>query len=137
MYNAGYWEWLKDVLAQNISNLIVANIYDDDYVSLFTFDHDESLVQFFCRFWCSSTNNLHTLVVELLISLWDLNKIGGLSIYGKLYDDVIPMDNELMHEKTYKHLFSTYYKLYGESETHQVTICDWIKFWYKGPSRYA
>ena len=49
----------------------------------------------FCKGWCPQTNTLHTSLGEMSISLWDLYRLGGLPIFGRLYDEAIPCCEEL------------------------------------------
>ncbi|KAF7148540.1 hypothetical protein RHSIM_Rhsim03G0094500 [Rhododendron simsii] len=139
-----YWEWAEDVLGRSSEKLLEARIYGAVYASLFTYD--ANLIQSFCEHWCPSTNTLHTPVGELSISLWDLGYIGGLPVYGKFYDEVIPLARDLTgvdENNTYllppscRHLFAAYHRLFRASETHHITAHDWIHFWCRLKSKYS
>ncbi|KAG5565452.1 hypothetical protein RHGRI_001368 [Rhododendron griersonianum] len=78
-----------------LEKLLEARIYGAVYASLFTYDHDANLIKSFCEHWCPSINTLHIPAGELSISLWDLSYIGGLPVFGKFYDEVIPPAREL------------------------------------------
>ncbi|KAH7845097.1 hypothetical protein Vadar_017759 [Vaccinium darrowii] len=91
----GYWDWLEDVLAWNKDLLTAAKIYDAVFASLFTYDRNTNLIRSFCELWCPSTNSLHVPAGEVSISLWDIRIIGGLSINGTFYDEVVPSAKEL------------------------------------------
>ncbi|KAG5553873.1 hypothetical protein RHGRI_011665 [Rhododendron griersonianum] len=141
----GYWEWLEDVLARNKDMLTSAKIYDAVFASLFTYVRNTNLIRSFCELWCPSTNSLHVPIGEVSISLWDLRLIGGLSIDGIFYDEAVPSARELIGvdkkgvpllPSSCKYLFLAYRKIYCASETSNVTIHDWVKFWFKEESRY-
>ncbi|KAH7845734.1 hypothetical protein Vadar_005411 [Vaccinium darrowii] len=141
-----YWEWVEDVLGRFSEVLSSARIYGAVYASLFTYSRDEDLIRSFYELWCPSTNTLHTQEGELSISLWDLTYIGGLPVYGRFYDEVIPPAQDLTghgeSNKSFlppscKYLFSAYRKLVHASETHQVTAHAWVSFWFRQKSRYT
>ncbi|KAG5621545.1 hypothetical protein H5410_006763 [Solanum commersonii] len=56
---------------------------------MFTYDHDENVLQAFCENWRPSTNIVSTFVGELSIYLWNLRTIGGLPVHGSFYDEMI------------------------------------------------
>lgn len=67
------------------------------------------------------------------ISLWDLHQLGGLSIRGAMYDEVVPNAQELagnMRDKnfllpvSYKYLFLVYHRLCKESKKNVVRITN-------------
>ncbi|MCD7448931.1 hypothetical protein HAX54_047543, partial [Datura stramonium] len=64
---------------------------------MFTYDHNENVLQAFCENWRPSTNTISTFIGELSIPLWDLRTIGGLPIHGTFYDEVVPSAKELTH----------------------------------------
>ncbi|KAG5541092.1 hypothetical protein RHGRI_021092 [Rhododendron griersonianum] len=141
----GYWEWLEDVLARNKDMLTSAKIYDAVFASLFTYVRNTNLIRSFCELWCPSTNSLHVPIGEVSISLWDLRLTGGLSIDGIFYNEAVPSTRELIGvdkkgvpllPSSCKYLFLAYRKIYCASETSNVTIHDWVKFWFKEESRY-
>ncbi|KAG5627463.1 hypothetical protein H5410_012681 [Solanum commersonii] len=49
-------------------------------------------------------------LIKMSISLWDLQSIGGLPVQGHFYDEIVPSE---------------------------VSVHDWVKFWFRGPNRYA
>ncbi|KAG5553122.1 hypothetical protein RHGRI_011102 [Rhododendron griersonianum] len=136
----------EDVLGRSSEKLLEARIYGAVYASLFTYDRDANLIQSFCEHWCSSTNTLHTPTGELSISLWDLSYIGGLPVYGKFYDEVIPPARDLtgvdennmyLLPPSCMHLFAAYHRLFRASESHHITAHDWIHFWCRLKSKYS
>ena len=60
------------------------------YALLYTFDRDPHVIRAFCEAWCFEANTWRTIFGEMLIYLWDLHELGGLPIYGKIYDEVVP-----------------------------------------------
>ena len=89
-----YWEWLEDVLFRSRQTLNKAHIYDAVSASLYTYDWNADVMQAFCKGWCPQTNTLYTSLGEMFISLWDLYRLGGLPIFGHLYDEAIPCCEE-------------------------------------------
>ncbi|KAH0717403.1 hypothetical protein KY285_013434 [Solanum tuberosum] len=80
-YTSGYWEWVEDVLARCKETLDYIKTYDVFFASMFTYDHNENVLQAFCENWRPSTNVVSTFVGELSISLWNLRTIGGLPVH--------------------------------------------------------
>ena len=79
------------------------------------------------------------------ISLWDLHHLGGLAITGSFYDEVVPCYKEMAGcdekgrfiPKSCEYLFAAFYRLYNEKEGKpHVSVNDWIKFWFRGDSKY-
>ncbi|KAF7151700.1 hypothetical protein RHSIM_Rhsim02G0146600 [Rhododendron simsii] len=75
-----------------------------------------------------------------------MSYIGGLPVYGKFYDEVIPPARDLIgvdENNMYllppscKHLFAAYHRLFRASETHHITAHDWIHFWCRLKSKYS
>ncbi|GAA0169705.1 hypothetical protein LIER_40815 [Lithospermum erythrorhizon] len=97
-YTQGYWEWAEDVLRRCKDILIDADLHNVVYASLYTYDCLPYIIRAFCESWSPSTNTLFTATGESSISLWDLHKLGDLSILGQLFDDVVPSARELMDD---------------------------------------
>ncbi|KAM3233079.1 hypothetical protein P3L10_018438 [Capsicum annuum] len=145
-HTQGYWEWAEDILAGSAQTLKAAKIYDAVYASLFTYDRNPNILQAFLEAWCPTTNTLLTSAGELSISLWDLYKIGGLSIRGLPYEEVVPNAIELTdvdekHERfipcSCEFLFVAFQHLQeGEASNPRVPLSKWIKFWCKRILRY-
>ncbi|KAH0688969.1 hypothetical protein KY289_016327 [Solanum tuberosum] len=122
-YTPGYWEWVEDVLPRHKDILELIKIYDAVYTSLFTYDYDDNMS----------------------ISLWDLQAIGGLLVQGHFYDEVVPSAKELTQTDTQKklllpqscrYLFLAFYIL-AKDDLQEVSVHDWVKFWFRGPNKYA
>ena len=140
-----YWEWLEDIISSYQLLLTKAQIYDAVTTSLFIYDKCSNVIRHFCEHWSPSTNTFFTSSGEESISLWDLKELGGLPITGLFYDEVVPSAKELTgHDNHGKHLprscqylFHAYHILSHSSNNRQeVTIEEWIKFWFTGLSRY-
>ncbi|KAL2934874.1 Plectin [Bienertia sinuspersici] len=86
----GYWEWTEDVLSRYGDILELCSVRDAVYASLYSYDRDTNILRALCESWCPSTNTLHTMAGEFFISLWDLYKLGGLPISGRIYDETVP-----------------------------------------------
>ncbi|KAH0641916.1 hypothetical protein KY290_033531 [Solanum tuberosum] len=78
---------------------------------MFTYDHNENVLQAFCENRCPSTNTVSTFVGELSFSLWDLRTIGGLRVHA-------------------------FYRL-TKGVINEVSIREWTKFWFMGPRKYV
>ncbi|KAI5317115.1 hypothetical protein L3X38_036822 [Prunus dulcis] len=96
-----YWEWLEDVLSRNTQVLKSVGLYNAVFASLFSYDRHAPVIRAFREYWCHETNTLHTSQGEMSIFLWDLHEIGGLSITGRFYDEVIPT-TESLNRKDHK-----------------------------------
>ena len=90
-----------------------------------------------------STNTVYTPIGKLSITLWDLYRLGGLSLEGTFFDKVVPSVKELLNidkkgkpflPKSCRHFFSTYYHLWTDDQG--VQIKDWIHVWFRGEMRY-
>ncbi|KAH7859948.1 hypothetical protein Vadar_007393 [Vaccinium darrowii] len=144
-YCKGYWEWLEDILGRHEEMLRKKKIYDAIYASLFSYDRLASVMRYFCEFWSLSTNTLHTSAGERSISLWDLRQLGGLSIRGLMYDEVVPSveemtgvdkDSMLYLPVNCRYLFFAYHRLLKESKKGEVRVDAWVNFWFRGEISY-
>ncbi|KAH7836659.1 hypothetical protein Vadar_004031 [Vaccinium darrowii] len=144
-YCKGYWEWLEDILGRHEEMLRKKKIYDAIYASLFSYDWLASVMRYFCEFWSSSTNALHTSAGERSISLWDLRQLGGLPIRGLMYDEVVPSaeektgvdkDSMLYLLVNCHYLFFAYHRLQAESKKGEVRVDAWVNFWFRGEISY-
>lgn len=142
----GYWDQTQDVLSRCKVALGLCSMYGAIYASLYQYGRDQNIMRAFSESWCPSTNTLHTLEGELSVSLWDLYKLGGLPIYGAIYDETIPhhadllarnKDNERLISQACDYLFGAYRHLVRQPEaTRGVTAQLWIKFWFKATTFY-
>ncbi|KAF3645991.1 putative WRKY transcription factor 19-like [Capsicum annuum] len=145
-HTQGYWEWVEDILAGSAQTLKAAKIYDAVYASLFTYDRNPNILQAFLEAWCPTTNTLLTSAGELSISLWDLYKIGGLSIRGLPYEEVVPNAIELTgvdekHERfipcSCEFLFVAFQHLQeGEASNPRVPLSNSAVEWCLKPLRH-
>ena len=145
-YTEFYWEWLEDVLNRSSDRIRDTSLYKAVYASLFSYDRVAPVIRAFCKYWCPTTNTLHTSQGEMSISLWDLDRVGGLPIKGRFYDEVVPevedfattnKNGDLFLPSCCRHLFLAYHNLRKEVKGKQgVKITAWIRYWYKGSKRY-
>ncbi|XP_071904368.1 uncharacterized protein [Coffea arabica] len=142
-FTSHYWEWVEDMLGRHKDILTRAGIFEAVYASRYSYDRCENILRAFFKYWCPSTNTLHTPVGELSITLWDLYRLGGLSIDGAFFDEVVPSARELLTRdkegkpllpESCRHIFSAYYHLWTNDQG--VWMKDWIRFWFKGEARY-
>ncbi|KAG5605705.1 hypothetical protein H5410_027197 [Solanum commersonii] len=85
----GYWEWSEDIHGRNPEVLGTAQIYDAVYASLFTYDRNLDILQTFCEAWCPKMNTILTSAGELSIYVWELHTLGGLPIWGSIYEEIV------------------------------------------------
>ena len=86
----------------------------------------------FCEGWYPQTNTLHTSLGEMSISLWDLYRLGGLPIFGRLYDEAIPCCEELTGSdetkrfipKSCEHLFVAFHLLNSKKEGEDLRVLE-------------
>jgi len=90
-----YWELVEHILSCFKSQLRTCRLFDAVYASLYTYDRDPHVIRAFSEAWCPETNTLHTVSGEMSLSLWDLYKLGGLPIYGTIYDEAVPSRDAL------------------------------------------
>ena len=95
-------------------------------------------MQAFFGYWSPATNTLHTSVGDICITLWDLCRIGGLPLYGSIYNEVVLRAKEMSSlPSSCKYLFATFHHLSLElSSPHSVTSTEWVGFWFRGSIRY-
>ncbi|GAA0142894.1 hypothetical protein LIER_03694 [Lithospermum erythrorhizon] len=89
-YISSYWEWIEDMLIRCGAMLVEAYLIEAVQASLCVYDFSDEFLNAFCEHWCPSTNTLIIHLGELSISMWDLMDLGGLSVMGRLFDEVIP-----------------------------------------------
>ncbi|KAH0732947.1 hypothetical protein KY290_004532 [Solanum tuberosum] len=122
--------------------IYLVGIYDAVYVSLFTYDRNSNILQAFCEAWCPKTNTLFTYAGELSIYLWDLHILGGLPIWGSLYEEIVPEARNLWvpmkrGQNTFLGLVNICLRhfIFG-GVNQEVSFSKWISFWCKKPQRY-
>ncbi|GAA0157425.1 hypothetical protein LIER_14695 [Lithospermum erythrorhizon] len=105
--------------------------------SLCIYDCSDEIRKAFCEHWCPSTNTLIILQGELSISLWNLLDLGGLSVVGRLFDEVVPtaecLSQSLSEESRLpafcRFLLLGYYYLVVQFPDGRVSASAWISFW--------
>jgi len=107
-----YWELTERVLTCFGLYLRDCSLYQAVYASLYSYNRDAYVLHALCGSWCPTTNTLHTLSRELSISLWDLHRLGGLLIYGEIYDETIPSSQFFGHRDKHGQSDSIFVKLF-------------------------
>ncbi|KAL2900616.1 Protein MAIN-LIKE 2 [Bienertia sinuspersici] len=143
----GYWEWTEDVLSRYGDILELCSVRDAVYASLYSYDRDTNILRAVCESWCPSTNTLHTMAGELSISLWDLYKLGGLPISGRIYDEaVLDIHTLRAHTdkgirripKAYESLLAAYRQIVQRPESKKgVSAQQRVDFWCKRSTSYS
>ncbi|GAA0161109.1 hypothetical protein LIER_39166 [Lithospermum erythrorhizon] len=144
-YTPGYWEWAEDILSRCSSVLSTAHLEKGIQASLYVYDCSDAMLKVFCEYLNPSTNSLLTGVGELSISLWDLYKLGGLSITGQIFDEVVPSAECLSLAfsakdripKSCAFLLQAYHHLSSSSVDGLVLITDCINLWSESPRIYV
>jgi len=96
----GVMEWTKRVLVRFEEPLKWARIFGVVGVSQFSYHFDATVWRAFCELWGSLTSTLHHGTGEVGISLYDLERIGGLPIFGPTYEEFLPPNQDLTgHDK--------------------------------------
>ena len=70
-------------------------------VSQFPYHFDSNLWRAFCELWGPLTNTLHHGTGEVGISLYDLERVGGLPILGDIYEEFFPRNKNLVGHNKY------------------------------------
>ncbi|KAG5610461.1 hypothetical protein H5410_021742 [Solanum commersonii] len=114
----GYWEWgrRRAALPQEILELI--KVYDVVYTSLFTYDYGDNR----CPYHFGTYKQL------------EVSTQGALLWLERIRD--IDTQRELLLSKSCRYLFSAFYRL-AKDDLHEVSVHDWVKFWFRGPNRYV
>ncbi|GAA0152812.1 hypothetical protein LIER_11198 [Lithospermum erythrorhizon] len=105
--------------------------------SLCIYNCSNEVLKAFCEYWCPSTNTLIIPQGKLSISLWDLLDLGGLSVTGRLFDEVVPtaeclsqsLGEEARIPVSCKFLLLGYHYLATQSLDGGVFASTWITFW--------
>ncbi|KAJ8426818.1 hypothetical protein Cgig2_022599 [Carnegiea gigantea] len=74
-----------------------------DVVGAYQFSHhfDANIWRAFCELWGPLTNTLHHRLGEVGISLYDLERIGGLPVLGAIYEEFLPPNTDLANYNKY------------------------------------
>ena len=97
----GVMEWTKRVLTRFEEPLKQAGIFGAVGVSQFPYHFDANVWRAFCELWGPLTNTLHHGAGEVGISLYDLERVGGLPILGDIYEEFLPPNKDLANHDEY------------------------------------
>ncbi|KAL0911696.1 hypothetical protein M5K25_019854 [Dendrobium thyrsiflorum] len=96
----GYVPWARYVLRAHKSVLKKAGIYEAVYASMFSFESiPHSWMKGVIEFWDPTTNTCWVGSEELTMTLWELQAVSGLPIFGRRYEECIPPDEELFRRR--------------------------------------
>ncbi|GAA0149890.1 hypothetical protein LIER_08951 [Lithospermum erythrorhizon] len=129
-------KWAEDVLSRCGDMLANGSLTGAVQASLCVYDCSDEFLKAFCENWCPSINTLIILQGELSISLWDLLELGGLSVTGRLFDELVPtaeclsqsLSDEVRIPESCGFLLSGYHYLAAQSFDGRVSISAWMAF---------
>ncbi|KAJ8449170.1 hypothetical protein Cgig2_027172 [Carnegiea gigantea] len=97
----GTIEWTEYILKHFEHTLRSANIYGAIGVSCYPYHCDSDVWRAFCELWGPLTNTFHHDAREVDISLYDLERIGGLPILGDIYEEFLTHNEDLMDDEKF------------------------------------
>jgi len=97
----GVMEWTKRVLVRFEEPLKQASIFGAVGVSQFSYHFDAHVWRAFCELWGPLTNTLQHGAGEVRISIYDLERIGGLPILRAIYEEFLPSNKDLTEHNKY------------------------------------
>jgi len=98
-----------------------AGIFGAVGVSQFSYHFDANVWQAFCELWGPLTNTLQHGAGEIGISLYDLERIGGLPILAAIYEESLPRNKDLRGHNKYPTIVIELLRIYAELyEFHKV-----------------
>ena len=95
----GYEAWANRILERHKETLKAVGLFKAIAATSSYFCREPWVYKGFLNHWSSITNTFHLPYGEMSISLWDLNRIAGLPIRGRIYDEWVPSDEELSRKK--------------------------------------
>jgi len=122
-------EWTQYILRKKTDLLRRVGLYDTIYLSLFSYGVDSGLMQAFLERWCYTTNTLLVQDREMTITLWELEQLCGLPIYGLPYDEHIVRSRDLFSDDypdSLREIYRIYYKL--KKDFDHVPFRVWISY---------
>nr|CAD1826067.1 unnamed protein product [Ananas comosus var. bracteatus] len=134
----GLKDRVNDVIAQYKTQLVQADILGAVIAFKGKYDKNPKLFKGLVELWCSETNTFHLLYGEVGISLWDIKELGGLSVFGEMYDEFIPNNSELKNYPcNLRQLLNVYEWLVNRRPGKAVYYNHWVDFWYRGPRKFT
>jgi len=132
----GVIEWTEYILKYFKHTLSSADIYGAVGISYYPYHFDRNVWRAFCELWGPLTNTLHHGAGEVGISLYDLEKIGGLPILGVIYEEFLPHNEDLMDAEKFSlvvlELLRTHAKLCCFHKSNHVYWNWWLDHFYRG-----
>jgi len=132
----GAIEWTEYILKHFELTLSSANIYRAVGISCYPYHFDRDVWRAFCELWSPLTNTLQYGAGEVGISLYDLEKIGGLTILGDIYEEFLPCNEDLMDVEKFSQivleLLRTHIELCCFHKSNYVYWNWWLDHFYRG-----
>ncbi|KAL2927963.1 Chorismate synthase [Bienertia sinuspersici] len=140
-----YWEWAEDIIRHCKLTLSNVDLLDVVYTSLIFYECNPPMMQRFCESWCPLTNTLRKEADETSIRLWDIRTLSGLPITGMLYEEVVPVSDEMEDSKNSRHflpfsckyMFAALQRIRSKSGKSYATFEEWCRFWFRGLEQYS
>lgn len=96
----GFVAWARYVLQVHKHTLQAAGVYEAVYISMFDYARiPHSWARGVIEFWDSDSNTCWVGPEEISITLWDLQTLSGLPVFGHPYEECIPPDEELFRRR--------------------------------------
>ena len=136
----GYEAWASRIVEQHEETLKQVGLLRAIQATSSHFHREPCVYKGFLNHWSSITNSFHLPYGEMSISLWDLYRIAGLPIRGRIYDEWTPSDEELSKKKrgVDEGFYSeACYELFAElpqflSSRDKVPFEDWLIYFSHG-----
>ncbi|KAJ8436511.1 hypothetical protein Cgig2_003209 [Carnegiea gigantea] len=132
----GAIEWTKYIQKHFEHTLRSANIYGVVSVSCYLYHFDRDVWRAFCELWGPLTNTLRHGAGEVDISLYDLERIGGLPILGDVYEEFLPPNEDLMDAEKFPPTVLELLRIHAElcrfHKSNHVYWNWWLDHFYRG-----
>ena len=132
----GAIEWAEYILKHFEHTLRSTSIYGAVGVSCYPYHFDRDVWRAFCELWGPLTNTLHHGAGEVGISLYDLERIGGLPILGDAYEEFLPPNEDLMDAEKFSPTVLELLRIHAElcrfHKSNHVYWNWWLDHFYRG-----
>ncbi|KAJ8436144.1 hypothetical protein Cgig2_033639 [Carnegiea gigantea] len=104
--------------------------------STFMIEHfDANVWRAFCELWGPLTNTLHHGAGEVSISLYDLERVGGLPILGVIYQEFLPSNKDLTGHNKYPTTVAELLRVHAElcrfQNVDHIYYDLWLNYFYR------
>ncbi|KAJ8423333.1 hypothetical protein Cgig2_021289 [Carnegiea gigantea] len=121
--------------AQILETLKQAGIFGAVGVSQFPYHFDANVWRAFCELWGPLINTLHHGAGEVGISLYNLERVGGLPILGDIYEEFLPQNKDLVGQNKYPAAAAELLRIHAElCEFHKAKYIYydlWLDHFYR------